>query len=236
MTTIPSIFFLETQQHSFRTQSTEELLIPLISNKKLQMGTQFCLPFSQSFYSCSTSQQHKINMASFKEPRTKLENSNSKIILYDDLVNGAIPLYVDKDIETAEEIDNYHLSHEQYKLYDPQRIKTILNSLRDAIIGRLERSINDLAAYKSFKANHPPTSHTKRGKIQWQNSLAQQLLLEDINNDKHERMKKMELYKSRSEFHEFFDFKMFCDKFTQETRTSKYLYQLEVKGKSYKAS
>ena len=174
-------------------------------------------------------------MATFKEPRTKWKNSKAKIKLYDDLVAGEIPLVVEHE-ETVEGIQAYWLSRQEYQLYDPDKFQERINSLRETIKGRLNRARDDMLAFQQFKFNNQPSIISKRGYIQWQNSLAQALALEDIDFGLLDEMSKKELWESRPEYYENFPLTMFRDRINQEIRTAKYLYTLEKKGKNYKAS
>ena len=170
----------------------------------------------------------------FKEPRTKWRNSKAKIKAYDDLVAGDIPLVVVD--ESQEDILRYWNLREEYKLYDPDQFKERLDSLRKTISERNERARDDLEAYQHFKARHLPSIATKKGYIQWQNSIAQALALEDIDFGLLDEMTKKELYESRVEYYANFPLDVFRDRINQEIRTAKYLYTLEKKGKNYKAS
>ena len=53
------------------------------------------------------------NRRTFKEPRTKWKNSKAKIQLYDDLVNGVIPLVIDTE-ESEETIMLYYNLRDVY--------------------------------------------------------------------------------------------------------------------------
>ena len=67
----------------------------------------------------------------FKEPRTKWRNSKAKLKLYDDLVDGVIPLIISDEVEEPEEdIQAYWSLREEYKLYDPTKFKERIDSLR----------------------------------------------------------------------------------------------------------
>ena len=89
----------------------------------------------------------------------------------------------------------------------------------------------DQEALDNIVANHPPSFHSHKGYIHWQYSEAQELLKEDLEAELHKTMSRMDLYGSRSEYHENFPLKAFRDKVNQEIRTAKYLHTLEVRGK-----
>ena len=119
----------------------------------------------------------------FKEPRTKWKNSKAKIKLYDDLVDGNIPLEFEGEEESEDDILFYYMSRDEYQLYDPDMFKSRLDSLRHTVNERQTRARDDLLAYQKFKENHQAEVSlvTKRGYIQWQNSIAQVLLKQDID-------------------------------------------------------
>ena len=175
-------------------------------------------------------------MPPFKEPRRKWQSSQAKVILYDDLVEGLIPLNENEEEEDDDVIRSYWESREEYQLYDPDLFEGRLKSLRQTIINRQARAREDLEAYQQFSAKHQASLFSKKGYIQWQNSEAQTALLEDMANEMTAHMTKKALYELRPVYHENFSFKTFCDKWTQEIRTEKYLYTLEVQGKNYRAS
>ena len=106
----------------------------------------------------------------FKEPRTKWRNSKAKIKLYDDLVDGVIPLVVVD--ETEEDVYRYWHIRQEYQLYDPDMFKERIDSLRHTIIERNERARDDLEAYQHFKARHLPSILNKKGYIHDQKRVA----------------------------------------------------------------
>lgn len=128
----------------------------------------------------------------FKEPRTKWRNSKAKIQAYDDIMARNIPL----EAEADEDVMVYYYSRREYQKYDPDRFEERLNSLRYTILNRDNRAREDLEAYTNFLLNHEPSVMTQRGNIQWQNSEAQYLLLQDIDDELHLSMSKKELYLS----------------------------------------
>jgi hypothetical protein len=72
--------------------------------------------------------------------------------------------------------------------------------------------------------------------IQWQGSDAQELLQQDMEKGVHKKMGKKDLWGSRKEYYENFPLDIFRSKVYQETRTAKYVYTLNIKGKQHKAS
>lgn len=168
----------------------------------------------------------------FAEPRTKWRKSKAKEILYDDLVDGKIPLVK----QAGEDTHQYYLSRNEYQRYDPDKWTSRLDQLRETINFRYERARDDLEAYRQFKTNNPASLVSKKGYIQWKGSDAHHFLEEDLNNGLLESMSIQELYNARPEYYGNFPLDVFHDKVHQEIRTEKYLQTLKAKGKSYKAS
>jgi hypothetical protein len=65
-------------------------------------------------------------------------------------------------------------------------------------------------------ASHDISLFSHKGYVQWQGSDAQELLLLDIETNKHVTMRKRDLYGSRPEYYNHFPLKAFRDFLNQE--------------------
>ena len=84
--------------------------------------------------------------------------------------------------------------------------------------------------------NNPVSTASHKGYAEWQDDIAQGILLEDIESNLHITMGTAGLYRLRPEYYEEYPLDVFRDKLKQELRTAKYLHTLRVKGKNHKSS
>jgi hypothetical protein len=98
------------------------------------------------------------------------------------------------------------------------------------------RASEDEERFEAFVARHDVSLFSHKGYEQWQGSDAQKLARLDIGENKHNTMRKRDLYGSRPEYYLHFPLKAFRDFVKQEIRTGKWKHTLAVKGKQFKAS
>jgi hypothetical protein len=153
----------------------------------------------------------------FKEPKTKWKNSEAKRRLYNLILEGVI---ADEDNDT-EDLQEIYFMDEEFVKYDYGKFKNRLSQLRAKIEGLNNRAKDDLEAFENYKANHKPSLFSHYGYVQWQGSEAQDLLLEDIQKEKHKEMTPRELWLSRSEYQNEFPLHAFRNKLYQELKTAK---------------
>jgi hypothetical protein len=171
---------------------------------------------------------------SFKEPRVKWKKSKARRLLYQDLTDGVVPLADDPNMD----VQNILSMREEYGEYDPDKFRSRLKSLRDAIRVSNTRADDDFAALETYRTLHKEkvSLFSPHGYIEFQGSEAQRLLLKDIADDLHVSMSKLDLYSSRPEYFNQFPLNVFRDRIYQEVRTAKYLHTCRVKGKLHKSS
>jgi hypothetical protein len=171
---------------------------------------------------------------SFKEPRIKWKKSKGKRLLYEDLMDGVVPLIDDPNMD-AEQI---FFMHDEYGEYDPDKFASRLKTLRDAIRVANTRADDDLEALETYKELHKDkvSLFSHYGYSEFQGSEAQRLLQRDIADGLHQSMGKKELYTSRPEYFNEYPLNVFRDRIYQELRTAKYLHTCKVKGKLHKSS
>lgn len=157
--------------------------------------------------------------------------------MYDFLRDGTIPL-VQTDIHGNEtmSIDEILNLDEEFSLYDPDKFKLRLRSLRKKILELDDRAADDRKAFDVYNKNHHVSHFSHKGYIQWQGSDAQELLWDDIDDGKMETMTKTQLWESRTEYKDKFPLDAFRKKVEQEIRTSKYVRTVRKKGVLHPAS
>lgn len=166
------------------------------------------------------------------EPKVKWKNSVARSILYKDLKKGIVPLVADGSLR----LKDIYAMHPEYAEYSYQKFSSRLSSIRKSVLEKNKRAESDKIALAAYVANHPVSLFTHRGFEEWQGSMAQTLLLEDLSNQLHLTLGKKELYGLRPEYYEEFPYAVFRAKFKQEIKTGKYLHTLKVKGKQHKSS
>lgn len=171
---------------------------------------------------------------SFKEPRIKWKKSKAKRLLYQDLMDGVVPLVDDPNIDSQ----TIFFMHEEYGEYDPDKFASRLKALRNALRLSTTRADDDLEAFETYKQRHKDkiSIFSCHGYIEFQGSEAQRLLQKDIAAGLHESIGKKELYALRPEYYNEFPLNVFRDRIYQEIRTAKYLHTCKVKGKLHKSS
>jgi hypothetical protein len=124
----------------------------------------------------------------------------------------------------------------EFALYDPEKFKSRLESLRERIVGLDKRAKDDRKAFDVYNKNHKVSHFSHKGNIQWQGSDAQELIWDDIEVGKLETMTKQELWESRPEYKEEFPLFAFRKKIKQEIHTCKYVRTVRKKGILHPAS
>ena len=110
-----------------------------------------------------------------------------------------------------------------------------LKRLRDKIAELDNRADDDLAAFNNYKKNHKPALFSHKGYTQWQGSMAQELLWDDLDAYLEDDTRKpKDLWMSRPQYRNEFPLGAFRDKIKQEIRTAKYLRTREARGRGEK--
>jgi len=162
------------------------------------------------------------------EPKIKWRHSRPRALLYKDIEDGVIEFDEDNQpVQSLEEIYAMRPEYSDYLLVNFERRLMALKELFDALIGRAEE---DMEALENYMAHHEISQVNWLGMIQWQGSEAQELVIQDIEEDLHLERGYRALYDLRPEYFEYFDYKTFKQKVRQEVRTKKYLQTLEVRN------
>ena len=161
------------------------------------------------------------------EPRTKWKKSKAAQMLYQDILVGDVSVKANME---KEDIDNIYNMRTEYKEYKRCKFAERLESLRKTIFERNNRKREDEEAFENYLAHNEVSKVTKRGRIQYQGSLAQKLLLADMEAELDKFMGAKALWQSREEYKEF-ELKAFRDYMAQERRTKRYLVACKEDGK-----
>jgi hypothetical protein len=172
-----------------------------------------------------------------KEPTIKWRHSKAKRLLYQDILNGIVPLESeDEEGNPTMPLYEIYTMRPEYAEYDYDKLASRLASLRATMAANETRADDDKTAFELFVSKHPVSYYSHKGYIQWQGSESQRLALEDIAAKVHETRGYRAMYDSREEFFLEFPFEAFRDKVRQEVKTAKFKHTLNVKGKQHKSS
>jgi hypothetical protein len=94
-------------------------------------------------------------------------------------------------------------------------------NLRKLIVEDNDYAASDCAAIAHDRRIHPEATHNQRDVPRWDGSKAQRLLRLDMDEGKHKNTKPMELFKSRPEYYEKYELKVFRGHICQEQRKRK---------------
>ena len=130
-------------------------------------------------------------------------NSESKNIILNDLRTGVLPL--DENEASAEEAwEHYrHLPAFQGEGVQFEQFKKRLADHREQIGGRIERAMFDGAAVAHDWMKHPYPTHNQHGKPNFHLSPAEELLRQDISNNRHVGLLPSQLQSTRDEYKVF---------------------------------
>lgn len=174
-----------------------------------------------------------------KEPDVPWKDSKAKQLLYQDILDGIVPLEargVNGYFEELELKEIYTMQPE-YADYLYTKFSSRLSSLRTTIRENNRRARQDQESYEKFRSLHPPSLYSKHGYIQWQGSDAKRQLREDLESGKVDTFSnKRDLWESRTVYYSNFPLNVFRGKLEQMIRTDKYRHTLKVKGKLHRAS
>jgi hypothetical protein len=174
----------------------------------------------------------------FVEPKIKWRKSKAKLLLYQDVKEGRVPLEKDEVNEHGDQLslEEVYASHPEYAKYDYEKFSSRLSSIRKTVKEHNHRAEMDQSAFSNFVAAHPPSLYSAKGYIQWQGSRAKKQLKDDLRDDLHKSMGKKKLWGYRLVYYENFSLEAFRQKLDQMIHTNKHMYTLKVKGKQHKSS
>lgn len=166
------------------------------------------------------------------EPSVKWKRIEAKKLLFQDLINGEVPLDAKNEQgKITMRLKDIWLKRDEYQLYKYSKFSSRLSSLRVTAKETLSPKELDQEAFDNYLENHEVSHTTGKGFIQWQGSGAQRLLRADLESNENEALEWEVWFNSNEEFYDNFTLDLFRDKVNQEIRTVKYLHTLKVRGK-----
>jgi hypothetical protein len=171
------------------------------------------------------------------EPSIPWKKSKARRLLYEDIMASVIPLEAKGvDGNTTMELKVIYEMRPEYSEYIYEKFSERLSSVRSTIKDHDVRAEEDERHILAYARNHPASSFSHKGYIQWEGSEAKELLKKDLKAKLHETLGKEELYHKRCEYYKNFSYETFRKKIYQEVRTAKYLHTCKVLGKLHRAS
>ena len=161
----------------------------------------------------------------------KWAKSKAKRLLYDDIMNGTVPLEAkDANGKTTMPLFTIYMLHEEYSKWEYKKFSARLSSIRKSIKDNNKRAKYDRSIFEKYVTKHGFVSfYSHYGYIQWPGSDAQQQLQADIQEKKHKTMGPMALWSSNPIYYDDFPLAVFRDKIYQEERTAKYIHTVKVR-------
>lgn len=155
----------------------------------------------------------KKNLQRGEKPDWK--TSDAKKLLELDLISGEIPLQSGDD--GMDPMDVY-LQRPEFSEFPYEYFRGRLLDMRKQITEKKALASVDAAALANDQKIHPKSSHSVRGEPRWDGSAAQQLLKNDIKDNKHKTMTPKDLHKSRSDYFDNYPLSVFRKHIDQEVR------------------
>ena len=103
----------------------------------------------------------------------------------------------------------------------PSRLQSLWKSHNDRVL----HTTGDSAALVHDRLLFPAATHNHRGEPRWEGSEAQRLLKLDVDEQNHETMTPIQLYRSRPEYYENYPLLVFQKHIYQEVRLRKFVRQ-----------
>jgi len=152
----------------------------------------------------------------------KWATSTAKRLLTDDIINGNVT----HDMPAKE----VYMWRPEYAATEWQKFPRRLRDLRKQLNVGKTKANKDAEALAHDRQLFPKKTHSTLNLPNWDQSDAQRLLKEDIDNNKHKVMKPKELYESRNEY-QVFSLDVFRGHIHQEVKTRKFLTQYGQRNK-----
>lgn len=173
----------------------------------------------------------------FKEPKIKWKKSQARALLYNDVLEGRVPLDpVDYQGRSTMKLEEIFRMHTEYQLYDRKKFSRRLSSIRDVVRDLKNRKEIDEDAFNVYRRNHLPSLTSSKGYPEWQGSNAQTLVCQDLENEVNKGKTMSEFWLSRPEYYENYPLAPFKHKVRQEIRTAKYIHTCETREQNQVAS
>ena len=164
------------------------------------------------------------------EPDVPWQDSAAKSLLFEDLMNGDVPLEAGNGGPTARQI---YESRPEFIEYHWSKFTTRLGALCKFVKERLDRAKDDEECYLNYIHNHEPATHDASGEPVWEGSDAQRLLKLDMDANYLDNHTIRDLFYHRDEYSRNFTYRKFYKHVHQEIRLRKYENFLELKAKKH---
>ena len=169
------------------------------------------------------------------ENSTPWRESKARKILYDDIMNGLVPLHAkDSNGKSTMKLREIYDMHEEYSDYSYKNFSRRVSSARKTLKIAQQRKQDDADAFQNFVDNNDAVYYSKKGYIQWKGSDAQKLCLKYVKDKAHERMSYRKIYGEHSRFYSNFPFAAFKDHYRSEVRGQKYIAHRKKFGETHK--
>jgi hypothetical protein len=110
------------------------------------------------------------NKANFEEPKITWKKSNTKRLLYKDVMDGLVPLEATNQDngQSTMQLREIYIMRPEYSHYLNEIFSSRLSALRKTIKVANTRAKDGEEAFKNYKQNHEPSEFSHKGYIQWQ--------------------------------------------------------------------
>ena len=160
------------------------------------------------------------------------QHSAAKKYLYKLIVDGTIP----STMKPMQVFELYCKDRNEFENFqDYSNFGDRLRRLRQKVKRRSDRAELDVACLAHDRDIFPAPTVDTKGNPMWQNSLAQELLREDLEAGKHKEMKPRVLYETRAAYNEFYDLDFFRERIYQEIKAKKHKVYIKEKMKKKKS-
>ena len=153
------------------------------------------------------------------------KGSKAKKILKEMLLDERIPLDSDQmDPKTA------FSQHPDFATVKYETFRDGLRCLHNKIIDDKKRAASDSEGLADFRRLFPAKEYDHRGLPRWEGSEAERLLKLDMESEDKRKMKPMDLYNSRPDYHTFYPLDIFRKHIYQEIDSRKFKQYLRDKN------
>lgn len=171
-----------------------------------------------------------------KKKKECWKNSKAKAKLYEDIVEGRVPVEpTGNDLKPKQLFEQRYQHLPEFQLEDYSDLKLFgsrLRGLRKAISLQYERAETDRLAFYNDRRIHPqPTFNDMRGYPSWNGHAAQRRLRHDIEMGKHKRMSPIQLWQTQPIIYQVFPLKVFRNHIYSELRRRKKRSKKKIEAK-----
>ena len=153
--------------------------------------------------------------------------SQAKEVILWDLESGALPLDADA-VPAVEAWEHYrHLPEFSNVIFS--QFEKRLHDHRIQLGTKANHIEKQMAALTHDRALHPPATHNQKGERVFYLSPAYSKLVQDVTEERHLTMSVPQLFYSRPEYFQEWEYERFAARVKQEVARQKFVYHCEVK-------